>query len=589
MSSTKKLLSGLETKYKVFSILSPITMIGEVVMETVIPLMMAKIVDIGIANQDLAYVAKIGIVMITMACISLTFGALGGRFSAVAALGFSHNLRRRLFVKVQDFSFGNIDHFSTSSLVTRLTTDVTNVQNTYQMIIRMCARAPFMLISGTVLACRINLRLSLIFVVAIPILVVALASLSSAAYPKFQKMLSQYDKLNNTVQENLIAIRVVKSFVRGKHEDEKFDESAEMVRKTQVSAERLVIFIMPIMQLVVYGCIVAAFWFGGNMIITGDMLTGELISFISYIGQVLMSLMMLSMIFIQLVLSRASITRIVEVLDEEPEIKNPEPLMIKEEDGTVREGSFNKVPNGSVDFKDVSFSYVNDSENTVLDNINLHIDSGKVIGIIGGTGSSKSTLISLIPRLYDTLTGTVSVGGIDVRKYDLKTLRDSVAIVLQKNVLFSGTIKENLRWGNENATDEEMREACIASDADEFVSALPDGYDTYIEQGGTNVSGGQKQRLCIARALLKKPKILILDDSTSAVDTATDSRIRSALRNSLPDTTKIIIAQRINSVQDSDVIYVLDNGKIDGVGTHEELLASNAIYREVYESQQSKN
>ena len=564
-------------------------MIGEVIMETVIPLMMAKIIDIGIANRDLAYVLKTGLIMIGFACISLTCGALGGRFSAVGALGFSHNLRRRLFAKVQSFSFGNVDHFSTSSLVTRLTTDVTNVQNTYQMIIRMCARAPFMLISGTILACRINLRLSTIFFVAIPVLTVALILLSTAAYPRFQKMLGQYDKLNNTVQENLIAIRVVKSYVRGNHEDRKFDDAAEMVRKTQVSAERLVIFIMPIMQIVVYGCIVAAFWFGGNMIIRGDLLTGELISFISYIGQILMSLMMLSMIFISLVLSRASISRIVEVLDEEPEIKDPVPFEVTGEDGKSRMAVFDKVPNGSIDFRNVSFSYVKDASNTVLNDINLHIDSGKVVGIIGGTGSSKSTLISLIPRLYDTLSGTVSVGGIDVRKYDLKTLRDSVAIVLQKNVLFSGSIKDNLRWGNENATDEEMKAACIASDADEFVSALPDGYDTHIEQGGNNVSGGQKQRLCIARALLKKPKILILDDSTSAVDTATDSRIRTALRNSLPDTTKIIIAQRINSVQEADVIYVLDNGKINGFGTHEELLKNNEIYREVYESQQSKN
>jgi len=589
MSNAKKLLNGLETKYKVFSLLSPITMIGEVVMETIIPLMMAKIIDIGIANQDLAYVIKTGLVMVALACISLTCGALSGRFSAVGALGFSHNLRRNLFTKLQDFSFGNIDHFSTSSLVTRLTTDVTNVQNTYQMIIRMCARAPFMLLSGTILACRINLKLSTIFLVAIPVLVIALVSLGTAAYPRFQKMLSQYDKLNNTVQENLIAIRVVKSYVRGKHEDEKFEQAAERVRATQVSAERLVIFVMPIMQIVIYSCIVAAFWFGGNMIINGDMLTGELISFITYIGQVLISLMMLSMIFIQLVLSRASINRIIEVLDEDPEIKNPDPIVVCTDEEGYKKAVFDKVPNGSIDFKNVNFSYVNDEKNTVLNDINLHIDSGKVVGIIGGTGSSKSTLISLIPRLYDTLSGTVSVGGIDVRKYDLKTLRDSVAIVLQKNVLFSGTIKENLRWGDEDATDEQMKMACIASDADEFVSALPDGYDTYIEQGGTNVSGGQKQRLCIARALLKQPKILILDDSTSAVDTATDSRIRTALRNSLPDTTKIIIAQRINSVQDADIIYVLDNGTINGYGTHEELLANNKIYREVYDSQQSKN
>ncbi len=564
-------------------------MIGEVVMETLIPLMMARIIDVGIANGNLPYVAKVGMAMVGMACISLVFGALGGRFSALGALGFSHNLRRSLFKKVQDFSFGNVDHFSTSSLVTRLTTDVTNVQNTYQMIIRMCARAPFMMISGTIFACRINLKLSMIFLVAIPILVVALTTISVNAFPRFQKMLGMYDNLNNTVQENLIAIRVVKSYVRGDFEDKKFKNAAEQVRAAQVSAERLVIFIMPIMQIVIYGCIIAAFWFGGNMIIRGNMLTGELISFITYIGQVLISLMMLSMIFVQLVLSKASINRIIEVLDEVPEIKNPDSISITDENGKTKKAIFDKVPNGSIDFKHVNFSYVKDESNTVLNDINLHIESGKVVGIIGGTGSSKSTLISLIPRLYDTLSGSVSVGGIDVRKYDLKTLRDSVAIVLQKNVLFSGSIKENLRWGNPDATDEEIREACIAADADEFVSAMPDKYDTHIEQGGNNVSGGQKQRLCIARALLKKPKILILDDSTSAVDTATDNRIRMALRNSLPDTTKIIIAQRINSVQDADVIYVLDNGTINGFGTHEELLANNEIYREVYESQQSQN
>jgi len=589
MSTVGKLVKGLEKKYKVCSLLSPVTMIGEVVMETLIPLMMAKIIDVGIANQDLAYVLKTGAIMVSMALFSLCCGFGSGRFAAVASQGFSRNLRRRLYGKVQDFSFGNVDHFSSSSLITRLTTDVTNVQNTYAMIIRMCIRAPFMLISGTILACIINVRLSIIFLVAIPFLTISLVLLSSLAFPRFQKMLGQYDKLNNTVQENLIAIRVVKSYVRTKYEDEKFENAADTLRRLQIKAERLVIIIMPIMQIVIYACIIAALWFGGNMIIGGTMLPGELISFLSYIGQVLMSLMMLSMIFIMLVLSRASIGRIVEVIDEVPEIQNPAPVKIPGETGTIVDGIFDKVPNGSIDFKNVSFSYVKDKDNVVLEDINLHIESGQVVGIIGGTGSSKSTLVSLIPRLYDVLSGSVSVGGIDVRKYDLVSLRDSVAMVLQKNVLFSGSIKENLRWGNQNATDEEMIEACKASDAHEFVSSFPEGYDTHIEQGGTNVSGGQKQRLCIARALLKKPKILILDDSTSAVDTATDSRIRTSLRNSLPDTTKIIIAQRINSVQDADVIIVMDNGKINGIGTHEELLKNNEIYREVYDSQQSQN
>lgn len=579
MSNISKMMKGLETRYKVYSLLSPVTMIGEVVMETLIPLMMAHIIDDGIANKDLKYVIIAGLIMVGMAIISLLCGFGGGRFSAVASQGFSRNLRRNLFAKVQSFSFGNVDHFSTSSLVTRLTTDVTNVQNTYQMIIRMCIRAPFMLISGVVLAVIINKRLSVIFLVAIPVLVIVLAVLSAIAYPRFQRMLGQYDKMNNTVQENLIGVRVVKSFVREKYENIKFENAADTLRKMQVKAEKLVIFIMPVMQIVVYFAMIAALWFGGKMITVGDMQSGELISFLSYIGQVLMSLMMVSMVFIMLVLSKASISRIVEVLDEEPEIKNPD----------SPDGGLTEVKDGSIDFENVSFSYVKDKNNVVLENINFHIDSGSVVGIIGGTGSSKSTLVSLIPRLYDVLEGSVKVGGQNVKNYNLVSLRDNVAMVLQKNVLFSGSVKDNLRWGNLNASDEEMIEACKAADADEFVKNLPQGYDTHIEQGGSNVSGGQKQRLCIARALLKKPKILILDDSTSAVDTATDSRIRTALRSSLPETTKIIIAQRINSVQDADIIFVMDNGKINGFGTHKELLANNEIYREVYDSQQSEN
>ena len=577
MSNVSKLLKGLEDKYKICSVLSPVSMIGEVLLEIVIPLFMARIIDVGIANGDLSYVLKVGLIMVGLSCLSLLFGALGARFSAVAALGFSRNLRRNLFSKIQDFSFGNLDRFSTSSLVTRLTTDVTNVQNTYQMIIRLCFRAPFMLVSGTVMACIINRNLSVIFFVAIPVLAFFLALIGIKAFPRFSKMMKQYDNMNATVQENLTAIRVVKSFVRTPFENKKFSDSADAVRRAQVNAEKLVIFTSPIMQLVVYSCVILSLWFGGHMVVAGNMQTGELISFITYIGQILMSLMMLSMIFIMLVLSRASISRIVEVLDEDPEIKNPDAEATEE------------VPDGSIDFKDVRFSYSKREDNCVLSGINLHIDSGQMIGVIGGTGSSKTTLVSLVPRLYDVLSGSVSVGGIDVKKYNLTALRDSVAMVLQKNVLFSGTIRDNLRWGNEDATDEEIEQACIAADAHEFISSFPNGYDTDLGQGGVNISGGQKQRLCIARALLKKPKILILDDSTSAVDTATDARIRKALRTQLPETTKIIIAQRINSVQDADKIYVLDNGMIDGCGTHEELLENNKIYREVYDSQQSQN
>lgn len=577
MSNVSKLLKGLEDKYKICSVLSPVSMIGEVLLEIVIPLFMARIIDVGIANGDLSYVLKVGLIMVGLSCLSLLFGALGARFSAVAALGFSRNLRRNLFSKIQDFSFGNLDRFSTSSLVTRLTTDVTNVQNTYQMIIRLCFRAPFMLVSGTVMACIINRNLSVIFFVAIPVLAFFLALIGIKAFPRFSKMMKQYDNMNATVQENLTAIRVVKSFVRTPFENKKFSDSADAVRRAQVNAEKLVIFTSPIMQLVVYSCVILSLWFGGHMVVAGNMQTGELISFITYIGQILMSLMMLSMIFIMLVLSRASISRIVEVLDEDPEIKNPDAEATEE------------VPDGSIDFKDVRFSYSKREDNCVLSGINLHIDSGQMIGVIGGTGSSKTTLVSLVPRLYDVLSGSVSVGGIDVKKYNLTALRDSVAMVLQKNVLFSGSIRDNLRWGNEDATDEEIEQACIAADAHEFISSFPNGYDTDLGQGGVNISGGQKQRLCIARALLKKPKILILDDSTSAVDTATDARIRKALRTQLPETTKIIIAQRINSVQDADKIYVLDNGMIDGCGTHEELLENNKIYREVYDSQQSQN
>lgn len=588
MSTIGKLLKGLEKKYKVYSFLSPITMVGEVVLETAIPLMMARIIDVGIANGNLPYVIKTGLIMVAMSVVSLAFGALGARFASVAAFGFSRNLRRNLFARVQEFSFGNADRFSTSSLVTRLTTDVTNVQNTYQMLIRICVRAPFILVSGTVMACILSRRLSMIFFIVIPVLALLLTLIARTAFPRFGIMLKQYDLLNATVQENLIGIRVVKSFVRRVFETEKFQNAADSVRKAQVNAEKIVILNLPLMQIVVYSCIIVSLWFGGRLIVAGHLLTGELVSFITYITQILMALMMLSMVFINIIISRASIVRVCEILDEVPEIRNPEPVTFTAMDGNSVTGSFNKVQNGCIDFKNVSFSYHKDRDNCVLTDINLHIDCGMVVGIIGGTGSSKTTLVSLIPRLYDVLSGCVMVGGVDVRKYDLVPLRNSVAMVLQNNILFSGTIRENLKWGCDEARDEEIRQACIAADADEFVSALSDGYDTVLGQGGVNLSGGQKQRLCIARALLKKPKVLILDDSTSAVDTATDARIRKALRENLRDTTKIIIAQRINSVKDADIIFVMDNGRIVGSGTHKELLKSNDIYREVYESQQSE-
>ncbi|MCR5289360.1 MAG: ABC transporter ATP-binding protein/permease [Treponema sp.] len=573
MSTFGTLTGGLEKKYKAFTILCPLVMIGEVLLETFIPMIMSKIIDVGIANQDIHTVLRLGSVMIGASCVSLVCGAFGARFAAIASQGFSRNLRRKLFAKVQDFSFANIDRFSAASLVTRLTTDVTNVQNVYQMIIRICIRSPLMLISGTVMAFYLNRRLAPLFLIAIPFLGCVLAIITTTAYPRFRSMLTKYDKMNTIVQENLIAIRVVKSFVRGEFEIQKFEDSAAAVRNAQARAEKIVTCNMPIMQLVIYSSIVSVLWFGGNMIITGQMHTGELVSFIAYVTQVLMSLMMLSMIFVMFVLSRASINRIMEVLTEEVDIKDPDQF-------------FSIVTDGSIRFKNVSFSYNHKADNCVLQDVSFSIPSGSLVGIIGSTGSSKSTLVQLIPRLYDVDSGMVQVGGVDVRKYKLESLRSAVAMVLQKNVLFSGTISENLRWGNDDATDDELISACKAADAHDFIMSFPQGYQTELGQGGVNLSGGQKQRLCIARALLKKPKVLILDDSTSAVDTATDSRIRKALRTQLPDTTKLIIAQRISSVQDADCIYVIDNGKIDGFGTHEQLLQNNAIYREVYQSQQ---
>lgn len=560
-------------KYKIYAILAPIAVIVEVFLEVNIPRIMAKIVDIGIANRNLDYILKMGAMMIIMALASLILGALAARFASVAGSGFAKEIRRNMFYKIQDYSFANMDKFPTSSLITRLTTDVTNTQMTFMMMIRMMIRAPIMLIMAIFMAVSINARLSLVFMFAIPFMAIALYFISTRAYPKFRAMFKKLDRMNAVIQENLIGIRVVKAFVRGEYEEEKFKDIADQVRETQLRAERTVIWNMPIMQFAMYGCMLAISWFGGNLIISGNMLEGELMGFISYVTQILMSLMMISMVFVMLVISRASVSRIVEVMDEKPDItEKPDPEVLLED--------------GSIRFENVSFGYGGPDGNKVLENINLNIKSGEVAGIIGGTGSAKTTLVQLIPRLYDVIDGRVFVSGRDVRDYSLKTLRNAVAMVLQKNVLFSGTIKENLKWGNENASDEEIIEACKAAQAHDFIMSFPNGYDTVLGQGGVNVSGGQKQRLCIARALLKKPKIIILDDSTSAVDTVTDAKIREALKKDLAGTTVIIIAQRIASVIDADKIIVMDDGKINAIGSHKNLIETNPIYREVYESQQ---
>lgn len=569
----KKLLSCVG-EYKKYAILTPIVMLGEVIMEVLIPLVMAFMVDNGIGKGDISYTIKMGLLMAVMAIFSLACGALGGKFAAQAGMGFAKNVRKKLFDKVQDFSFANVDKFSTASLVTRLTTDVTNVQNTFMMIIRMAVRSPFMLIFALIMAVSINAKLAMIFLIAIPVLGIGMVVITSTAFPRFEKMLAKYDALNSRVQENLIGIRVVKAFVREKFEGEKFVASADDVRAAQVKAEKVVILGQPLMQIAMYSCIVAVIYFGGNMVIGETMLIGQLSSFITYITQILMSLMMLSMIFVMTTISMASMHRIVEIFDEVPDIadNNADPALLPED--------------GSIVFDNVSFSYAKDKDKLNLRNIDLNIKTGETIGIIGGTGSAKSTLVQLIPRLYDVFDGRILVGGHDVRDYKIDNLRNEVAMVLQKNVLFSGTIKDNLRWGNENATDEEIIEACRQAQAHDFVMSFPDGYDTDLGQGGVNVSGGQKQRLCIARALLKKPKIVILDDSTSAVDTATDAKIRHAFKTELADTTTIIIAQRISSVAEADRIIVLDDGNIDAFDTHENLLKTNKIYREVYNSQQ---
>jgi len=558
-------------KYRKALLLCPLVMIGEVAMETTIPLMVAKLIN-G-ESAEISQVLKYGGLTVLMALASLAFGMMGAYLSSKGAMGFSKNLREAMFGKVQRFSFKNIDHFSTASLVTRLTTDVNQVQMNVMMLVRMAVRSPIMFVMSLIFALQLQPDLAVVLVVAIPLLAIGIIAIMRAAFPKFQIMMKKYDALNSSVQENLIAIRVVKAFVRASYEKEKFAASADDLTATQRAAERIVLWNGPMMQLIMNGCIVAVLWLGGHKIVGGTMLLGDLTAFITYITQILMSLMMLSFLFISFVLSRASVARICEVLDEQPEIDSPaSPETL--------------VKDGSIEFDHVGFSYAGDEKNLVLSDVNLTIHSGETIGVIGGTGSAKTTLVSLIPRLYDVTRGTLRVGGRDIKDYDIHALRDQVAMVLQKNVLFSGTIKENLRWGDANATDEEITAACQAAAADEFIRSFPDGYETDLGQGGVNVSGGQKQRLCIARALLKKPKIMILDDATSAVDTATDARIRQALRTQMPETTKIIIAQRISSVMDADRILVLDEGKVMDFGTHEELMQRSEIYREVYTSQQ---
>ncbi len=569
----KKLAKYIK-QYKKDSILTPFFVILEVIMEVVIPYLMAKIIDVGIENSDLNYIIKMGIFLIVSALLSLVFGMLSGRFAAKASSGFAKNLRQGMFYNIQNFSFTNIDKFSTSSLVTRLTTDITNVQMAFQMIIRILVRAPIMLIFALAMSFSINANLAWIFLATMPPLAVVLYIITKKAHPNFEKVFKKYDSLNRVVGENLNAIRVVKAYNREEHEQEKFGKVNDEVYNYFMKAEKIVAFNSPAMQLAIYASVLLLSWLGAKNIVGGSMQTGELSSLITYAWQILSSLMMLSFVFVMVIIAQSSAERIIEVLEEKSTITN-------------KENPVKEVKDGSISFENVSFKF-DDGKNEdelPLENINIDIKSGETIGIIGGTGSSKSTFVNLIPRLYDVTNGSIKVGGVDVRDYDLESLRNEVAVVLQKNVLFSGTISENLRWGNKNASDEELVRVCKLAQADQFIQEFPDKYETVLDQGGTNVSGGQKQRICIARALLKKPKILVLDDSTSAVDTKTDALIRKAFREEIPNTTKIIIAQRITSVEDADRIIVLEDGKINGVGTSEELLKTNKIYREVYESQ----
>ena len=567
----KKLLRSVR-EYKKQSFLTPVLVAAEVFVEVLIPLLMAKIIDVGIMNGDMAYIIKLGALLVLLAVVALFFGAKAGQLAAVASSGYAKNLRHDIFYKIQDFSFGNIDHFSTPGLVTRLTTDITNVQMAYMFTIRLLARAPIMIVMSLIMTVTISPKIALMMLVTIPFLGGLLIFIAKKAHPHFIKVFDEYDELNNVVQENVNAARVVKAYVREDYEVEKFGKISGIVFRLFTKAEKIVAWNTPTMQFTMYIVVLAMVLIGGESIISGDMLTGELTSVIVYALQILTSLMMVSFVFVMIMIAEASTERINEVLDEVPEMED-------------KADAVTEVANGDIEFEHVDFSYSGEGGNLSLKDINLHIKSGQIVGIIGGTGSAKSTLVQLIPRLYDVTSGTVKVGGTDVRDYNLKALRDQVSVVLQKNVLFTGSIYDNIRWGDETASDAEVERVCKLAQADGFIREFPNQYETMIVEGGNNVSGGQKQRLCIARALLKKPKILILDDSTSAVDTKTDALIRQAFREEIPDTTRIIIAQRVSSVEDADVIIVMDKGEISGIGTSEELLKTNAIYREVYESQ----